>query len=292
MFPTAKSLLANLTFIFLSLSCYAQQRIFDVHLHGAKEPRTQLENLSKAGVYKIAISSSWDLQQQYKSADNLQVLRGLMVPCPNGKVPYSLQACFEDGKEWPSLEWVEGQIKSGKINFIGEVLSQYHGISSADTMLLPYYRLAAKYNIPVGIHTGSAGPDHGCPNFKQELGNPSLMETLLKQVPELRVWIMHAGAPYHNEAIDIMTKFPHVYTDLSAINDPMILNQEQFAAIVKLFVDRGLEDRIMFGSDNGNIQITSRSISQLSFLTEAQKEKIFYLNAERFFKTNNKSQRN
>ena len=95
---------------------------------------------------------------------------------------------------------------------------------------------------------------------------------------------MHAGAPYHNEVIYIMIKFPDVYTDLSAINNPSILNQEQFAAIVKLFVDRGLEDRIMFGSDNGDIHITSRSISQLSFLTERQKEKIFNLNAERFFK--------
>jgi len=281
----AKWLLANLTFFFLSHAGHAQQRVFDVHLHGAKDPHAQLANLTKAGVYKIAISTSWSLQQQYKKQDNLQLLYGLMVPCPNGKVPYSLQACFADGNEWPSLDWVEEQIKAGNINFIGEVLSQYHGISSSDTMLLPYYRLARKYDIPVGIHTGSAGPDHGCPNFKQELGNPSLMETLLNQVPGLRVWIMHAGAPYHEEAISIMKKFPQVYTDLSAINNPDILGHTIFSGIVKRFVDSGLEDRIMFGSDNGNIDITMQSISQLTFLTEEQKEKIFYRNAEHFFNT-------
>jgi len=257
--------------------------VFDVHVHGTKEPGSQLAKLKSAGVYKIAVSTSWHLQQQYKALENLQVLRGLMVPCPNGKVPYSLQTCFEDGKEWPSLDWVESQMKSGNINFIGEVLSQYHGVSSSDAMLIPYYELAKKYNIPVGIHTGSAGPDHGCPNFKEELGNPSLMQGLLEQVPGLRVWIMHAGAPYHKEAIAIMKKFPQVYTDLSAINNPNIMNQDHFAAIVKLFVDSGLEDRIMFGSDNGDINKTMKSISRLSFLSEEQKNKIFYLNAERFF---------
>jgi predicted metal-dependent TIM-barrel fold hydrolase len=284
----AKLLLAGILFsLSLPYYCNAQQRVFDVHLHGAKEPRTQLENLTKAGVYKIAISTSWDLQQQYMKRDDLYVLRGLMVPCPNGKVPYSLQSCFKDDNEWPSLDWVEDQIKAGNINFIGEVLSQYHGISSSDSMLLPYYHLAKKYNIPVGIHTGSAGPDHGCPNFQEQLGSPALMATLLKQVPGLRVWIMHAGAPYHQEAIEIMKSFPQVYTDISAINNPNILNQEQFAAIVKLFVDSGLEDRIMFGSDNGDIDTTMKSVSQLAFLTKKQKEKIFHLNAEKFFEAKN-----
>jgi hypothetical protein len=68
--------LANIIlFLCLSWHCNAQQRVFDVHLHGSKEPRTQLENLMKAGVYKVAISTSQDLQQQYKKKDDLQVLR-------------------------------------------------------------------------------------------------------------------------------------------------------------------------------------------------------------------------
>lgn len=272
-----------LFFIAFSHYCDAQRQVFDVHLHGSKDPQGQLEKLKKEGVYKTAVSTSWDQQQQYQTTNDLQVLRGLMVPCPNGKVPYSLQPCFKDGNEWPPLAWVEAQIKAGNIHFIGEVLSQYHGISSSDSMLLPYYGLAKKYNLPVGIHTGSAGPDHGCPNFQEHLGNPSLMVTLLNKVPGLRMWIMHGGTPYHHEAIEIMKTFPQVYTDISAINNPNILNQEKFAAIIKLFIDSGLEDRIMFGSDNGDITTTIQSVSQLAFLTEKQKQKILHLNAERFF---------
>jgi hypothetical protein len=254
-----------------------------VHIHGSRDVQAQLKDLSDAGVYKTAISSSWNLQQQYESQDNLKIIRGLMFPCPNGKVPYSLQPCFEDGSEYPSLKWVEEQIKAGKINFLGEVLSQYYGISSSDAALMPYYNLARKYNIPVGIHTGSAGPDHGCPNFKEEMGNPALMEKLLTELPGIRLWIMHAGAPYHREAIAIMKKFPDVYADISAINNPRILPPALFADIIKMFIDNGLEDRLMFGSDNADIHEMINSITKLSFLTEEQKEKIFYLNAERFF---------
>lgn len=259
------------------------RKIFDVHLHGNPDPTSQISALQKAGVYKIAVSTSWNLQQQYQDNDSLRVLHGLMVPCPNGKVPYSQQSCFEDNSEWPSIEWVEKQIREKRIQFIGEVLSQYHGISSSDSMLMPYYSLAEKYKIPVGIHTGSAGPDHGCPNFSEKMGNPELMDELMKRFPKLKVWIMHSGVPYLKETIVMMKKYPTLYTDISAINNPHILPTAQFSEVIKQLIDSGLENRIMFGSDNGNIDVMVSSINDLSFLTEAQKNKIFYKNAESFF---------
>src|SRR5690606_19217883 len=98
---------ASLNIIFFlslfSIPLAAQQKVFDVHLHGARDVAGQLNTLTDAAVYKVAISSSWDLQQQYESRDDLEIIRGLMFPCPNGKVPYSLQPCFQDGSEYPSL---------------------------------------------------------------------------------------------------------------------------------------------------------------------------------------------
>src|SRR5690606_34154299 len=117
----------------------------------------------------------------------------------------------------PDLQWVEQQIIDKKINFMGELLSQYYGISSSDTLLFPYYTLAVKYDLPVGIHTGSAGPNHGSPNFKYEMGNPELLRQTLLKFPTLRIWLMHAGDPFWQEAIAIMKEFPNVYTDISVI---------------------------------------------------------------------------
>jgi hypothetical protein len=55
--------IASVTF---TLRPYAQQKVFDVHLHGSGEADSQLTVLKQAGVYKAAISTSWDLQNSYR----------------------------------------------------------------------------------------------------------------------------------------------------------------------------------------------------------------------------------
>lgn len=281
-----------LLLFFIAVSCETRvnsQKVFDVHLHGAVDSKEQLQRLKKNGVYTTAVSTSWQQQQMYTSTDSLKIIHGLMFPCPEGKVPYSRQNCFENGEEWPALDWVQHLIEGNKIQFIGEVLAQYHGISPADTSMYPYYRLAEKNNLPVGIHTGSAGPDHGCPNFVEEMGDPLLLRDILKTFPTLRVWVMHAGGPpYIGETIEIMKEYPKVYADISVINNPHIVKPELFAGIMQSFIDAGFEDRLMFGSDNGDIEVMIHSVQCLPFLSDEQKDKILYKNAETFFSTSGK----
>jgi hypothetical protein len=258
--------------------------IFDVHLHGQKDPESQLKELEEAGVEYAAISTSWNLQNNYRGKTKMKLLFGLMVPCPGGKVPYSQQVCFDDGEEWPGAEWVRQQILDKKIDFIGEVLAQYHGISVSDTSMYPYYALAEKYDLPVGIHTGSAGPDHGSPNFKEEMGNPLLLKEALLKFPKMRVWLMHAGGPFLKEAIALMKEFPSVYADISAMNNPDILPAGQFQAFLKELIDAGLTERVMFGSDNAAIKAVISSVEKAGVLDEEQQRSIFFLNAKTFFK--------
>ncbi len=272
----------------LSMPAFSQ-KIFDVHLHGAKDPSSQIISLKNAGVYRAAISTSWELQDRYRSMYDTLLLYGLMLPCPNGKVPYSLQACYGTGKDWPALEWVEEQIRNGKIDYFGEILNQYYGIAPADSSLFPYYRLAQQYNLPVGIHTGGAGPGHGSPNFNMELGNPILLKPLLTQFPRLRVWIMHSGVDHFKETIKVMKEFGEVYADISVISNPDIVPSSMFSIIMQAFIEAGLEDRLMFGSDNGDINKVTTSVESLRFLSEQQKKKIYHLNAEKFFGGTQKS---
>lgn len=276
--------------IFLLASCnqtYQPSRVFDVHLHGDGDIPRQLAALKKENVYKLAVSTSWELQKRYQSASDLSIIHGLMLPCPGGKVPYSGQPCFDDGSEWPPVEWVEQLMRTGKIQFLGEVLTQYHGISMSDSSMFPYYGLAEKYNIPVGIHAGSAGPDHGCPNFSEEMGVPWLLEDALRTFPRLRVWIMHAGGPYLEETIRMMKRYPQLYTDISVANNPAIVPPQEFARLMNRLVGEGLGDRIMFGSDNADIGAVINSVENLDGFDRAQKDKILFCNAERFFSTEN-----
>jgi hypothetical protein len=262
---------------------YQPSRVFDVHLHGSPDVPAQLAALRKNNVNKVAVSTSWKLQQFYESSQALSIIHGLMLPCPGGKVPYSGQPCFDNGSEWPSLEWVEELMRTRKIQFLGEVLTQYHGISMSDSSMFPYYSLAEKYNIPVGIHAGSAGPDHGCPNFREEMGTPLLLEDALKTFPRLRVWIMHAGGPYLEETIRMMKNYPQLYTDISVANNPAIVPPEEFGKLINRLIEEGFGDRIMFGSDNADIRVAVHSVVNLHGPGKELKDKILFGNAERFF---------
>jgi len=284
---TRYQFLVVLGFLMAVASCKdrnSKKKIFDAHLHGNVSPEKQLNDLIANGVETIAVSTSWPEQQTYQSTDQLSVLHGLLVPCPNGKVPYSLQQCFEDGNEWPDINWVEQQFKEKKIDFIGEVLTQYYGTSSSDTLMYPYYALAEKYDLPVGIHTGSAGPDHGSPNFKEDMGNPLLLKETLKKFPKLKVWLMHGGGPFVKECIEMMKAYPGLYADISVLNNPKIIPATDFSAVMKAFIDAGLEDRLMFGSDNADVKTCVTAVEQLEFLSPRQKGKIFFSNAKIFFK--------
>ena len=259
------------------------QKIFDVHLHATPEIPEQLQQLKAQRVYAAAVSTSWQLQDQYRNVEGLRLLRGLMFPCPNGKVPYTDRPCFEDGADFPDPAWVEEQMKNGSMDFMGEILAQYYGISPSDEALFPYYALAEKYGIPVGIHSGLAGPNHGSPDFRVSLGTPLHLEGLLQKFPKLKVWIMHAGIPFQEDCLAIMLYYRNVYADISAIANPRIIPPAAFAALMQAFINAGLEDRLMFGSDNAEVKVLVENIDRLDFLTEAQKEKIFFRNAETFF---------
>ena len=82
----------------------------------------------------------------------------------------------------------------------------------------------------------------------------------------------------------MMKTYPGLYADISVLNNPDIVRPGEFSGAIKTFVEAGLEDRLMFGSDNGDIEKTIASVERLNFLSKGQKEKIFYKNAERFFK--------
>jgi hypothetical protein len=110
---------------------------------------------------------------------------------------------------------------AGKLAAIGEVLAQYEGFSPSDSAFEPYWDLAEKLDIPVGVHTGLSFPgitQRGYPHFRVALGNPIHFEGLLNRHPKLRVYIMHAGYPFLAETIGILGIYPQVYVDIAAIN--------------------------------------------------------------------------
>lgn len=74
------------TFLWLAAPLVEEdpQKIFDVHIHGSNDIAAQLRTLKQAGVYKAALTTSWNLQNKYPGKSEIHLLYGLVFPCPNG----------------------------------------------------------------------------------------------------------------------------------------------------------------------------------------------------------------
>jgi hypothetical protein len=199
---------------------------------------------------------------------------------------------FFDGPDLPlpaRVGVLEQQFKSGETRVFAEVTPQYRGLPPDHPGLEPFYAMAERLDVPVGIHMGygaPGGPYWIYPKYRAALGNPLLLEDLLVRHPRMRIYVMHAGMPFTDEMIALLYSHPQVYVDISA--DNVGVNRAEFWLHLKRLVEAGYSKRIMFGSDQmvwpQAIEVAVDSITTAPFLTEEQKRDILYNNAARFLR--------
>jgi predicted TIM-barrel fold metal-dependent hydrolase len=179
---------------------------------------------------------------------------------------------MDDNRPPPShAAELEAAVKRGETQIFAEITAQYRGLPPDDPSLEPFYAVAERLDVPVGIHMGygaPGGPYWLYPKYRAALGNPLLLEDLLVRHPKMRVYVMHAGMPMVDEIIMLMNAHPQVYVDIAADNWGVPRNE--FHLILKRLVDAGYGKRIMFGSDQmawpDSIPIAIASITEAKFL--------------------------
>ncbi len=270
--------------------------IIDVHLHvgkaapGAPNPATgkpttastdadrerlTLEQLQKYNVVLGLVSGPDAAMASMRKAGGDRIWAG---------------AFLDDGSNaLPPPETLRKAFASGQLRVMGEIGAQYHGLDPSDPWFEPYLALAEELDIPVGIHTGLGPPGapYGCcPKMTVALGNPMLLEPMLKRHPKLRVWLMHAGWPYLQETKAILYMYPQVYADVAVID--WIIPRAEFHDYLKALMTAGFGDRLMFGSDQmvwpEAIGQAIEGVDSAPFLDAAQKRAIFHDNAARFLR--------
>ena len=96
---------------------------------------------------------------------------------------------------------------------------------------------------------------------------------------------MHMGYPYLQETKAILNVYPQVYADIAAIN--WLRPVADFYNYLKSLIDAGFGKRLMYGSDQmaweDAISLSIENLEKAPFLSEAQKQDIFYNNAVRFY---------
>jgi uncharacterized protein len=184
------------------------------------------------------------------------------------------------------IDSVRNMIKRGEIEILGELGTQYLGTTLDSPEYDPFMSLAEEYDLPVINHCGLGLPGGTSWKYKASLGNPLIYEDLLIKHPKLRICLAHAGWPMADEMISLMFNYKNVYVDISYIS--YCIPKEEFRNYLKRIVDTGFSKRILFGSDlllwPEVIDLAITSIKTADFLSDQQKQDIFYNNAVRFLK--------
>lgn len=184
---------------------------------------------------------------------------------------------------------LEKHVLAGETRIFAEITPQYRGLPPDHASLAPFYSLAERLDVPVGIHMGygaPGGPYWLYPKYRASLGRPLLLEDLLVRHPKMRLYVMHAGMPFTDEIIALLYSHPQVFVDISA--DNVAVPRPEFYVHLRRLVEAGYGKRVMFGSDQmvwpQAIGVAIDSITDAPFLSEEQKRDILYNNAARFLR--------
>lgn len=278
-----------------------QRKIIDTHFHALKwnsfgtppppneisgvtptaksdseEQAIMLAALKENNIVIAVLSGVPGLVSGYMNADKDRLVSGWLV---------------ENEKEIPDTSTFVQMIKDGKLKVFGELGLVYFGKVLTDPMFEPYLSICERYNIPISLHTGISFPNTPytcCPKFRTYFGNPQLIEDALVKHPKLKVQLCHFGYPYLEETKAILNVYPQVYVDIAVVD--WRIPKADFYSYLKALIDAGFEKRIMYGSDemiwSDAFSLSIKNIEAAPFLSEQQKEDIFYNNAARFFNIN------
>ena len=239
--------------------------------------RATFAEMKKYNIVKALVSTDYEAVLRWKAAapDNVIVSYGFDDPAT------------------VNLEFLRKEHAAGRLVSFGEIGAQYEGLAPNDPKLEPVYALAEELNVPLGIHIGLSKPGIAyadAPKYRAALSNPMLLEEVLVRHPKLRLYVMHAGWPMLDQIVALMWAHPQVYVDVGVID--WALPRAEFHSDLRRLVEAGFADRIRFGSDQmvwpEVIGRAIEGIESATFLSEKQKRDIFYNNAARFLRLEQK----
>ena len=192
--------------------------------------------------------------------------------------------------EQHNLSEVERALSTGKIKGLKIYLGYFHRYAY-DDVYKRFYELAAKYNVPVILHTGdSFGND-----VKVRFAHPLTVDEVAVDFGDTKFILAHIGNPWTIDAGEVIYKNDNVYGDLSGL----FLGRD----LTENIQDRDLEDivrayrwvrnpiKFLYGSDwpitpmKPYIELVERIIKKATCPEDYEQhlERVFSSNAKALF---------
>lgn len=266
-------------------------KIIDAHLHtNFSDPETV------AFAQNNGIDFSWAGLQKAMKKHSIQTVIAITTktsaPTP-GESTLLLKQAAHDSRLKPVcsinpnyvgrsyIQTVEQLLKNKKI--IGlKIFPGYHPVYPNDKRYFPFYELAAKYTVPVIIHTG----DTFGSQYMVKYSHPLAVDEIAIKFSRTTFILAHLGFPWVRDATELVYKNDNVYADLSAFcigcapkTPAYVISDIRFALEAS-----GRPDKFLYGSDwplvdmGEYIKIIKRAVPQ------EYHAQIFYENAKKVFK--------
>jgi predicted TIM-barrel fold metal-dependent hydrolase len=188
------------------------------------------------------------------------------------------------GEQRTDLFAMEERIRDGLVKGI-KLYPGYEPYGITDSSLESVFRMAAKYDVPVMIHTG----DTYSKTAKVRNAHPLLVDDVAVDFPDTKFIMCHAGNPWFTDAAQVLYKNDNVYADISG------LTLGEFSVDFEKLMRNRLSEMIMFmGDPSSQLMYGSdwplvRMAPYVDFLENLeldaeQKEHVAWKTAARLFK--------
>ncbi len=162
-----------------------------------------------------------------------------------------------------------------------KIFPAYHPVYPSDRRYFPFYRLAAKHDVPVIIHTGDTFGSH----YRVKFAHPLAVDEIAIAFPHTRFVIAHLGNPWVRDASEVVYKNENVYADLSAfcVGSTSKPPRHVVDDIHYALEYTGRPDKFMYGSDWPLISMGNYINIVKQAVPRKHHKLVFYENAKRVF---------
>jgi hypothetical protein len=196
--------------------------------------RELLEKMDERGVDHAVVLTSYRV-----SADRPGIEDILRILDKNPRIT-AVEGLRWRGEQQTDLFAMEERIRDGLVAGI-KLYPGYEQYAITDPSLETVFRIAAKYDVPVMIHTG----DTYSKTAKVRNAHPLLVDDIAVDYPDNKFVMCHAGNPWFMDAAQVLYKNDNVYADISG------LTLGEFSVEFERFMRNRLREMILFMGDPG-----------------------------------------
>ncbi len=219
------------------IDCHVHINNYDPHTPKAPAQTVGelFADMARVGVDHAVVLTSYKVGPERPHVDEvIEVLHG----DPRATIVEGLR--WRGNGERTDLFRLEERLRDGLVKGI-KLYPGYENYAINDASLESVFHIAAKYDVPVMIHTG----DTYAKQAKLRQAHPLLIDDVAVDFPDVKFIMCHLGNPWFQDAAEVLYKNDNVYADISG------LTLGDFHYEFERYMVQRVKDLIMYMGDPG-----------------------------------------